>query len=170
MGLELKKEHFYNSRGWEYKLVETDLNTGIKYVKESAFDNQGRCVEVKIDGHLFSTYDYLPSGVLKEYTVWNISNSAKYNETKHGIKTEYKYDSFGRILSESKTLVSENSEGRIPILDECSITYTNKYISGNNSTVVSQIKDCELPYVYTYDKKGRLTSFAKPDGYERKIA
>ena len=167
---KLKKEHFYNSRGWEYKLVETDLNTGIKYVKESAFDNQGRCVEVKIDGQLFSTYDYLPSGVLKEYTVWNINNSAKYNETKHGIKTEYKYDSFGRILSESKTLVSENSEGRIPILDECSITYTNKYISGNNSTVVSQIKDCELPYVYTYDKKGRLTSFAKPDGYERKIA
>lgn len=166
---KLKKEHFYNSRGWEYKLVETDLNSGIKYVKESAYDNQGRCVEVKINGQLFSTYDYLPSGILKEYTVWNINSSAKYNETKHGIRTEYKYDSFGRILSEIKSLVSENNEGRISILDESRITYTNKYVSGSNSTVVSQMKDCELPYVYTYDKKGRLTSFVNPDGYERKI-
>jgi len=111
----------------------------------------------------FASYQYNRDGALKSYTIWNLPDSSVSCQ---GIKTSFEYDSAGRVISETRSCVSEeNNEKRNCISGDDVLIRRLSYSGSGDKLTVYEIKDGIKPYVYVYDYKGRLVKKTNPDEF-----
>jgi len=162
----LKVQHIYNERRFEIETRKTDTETGITYTRRNVLDNKGNVKEVYLDGKLYAEYEYYPSGLLSCYCIWNIEKSDG-KIAKHGIKTVYEYDSYGRIINVKRRLQIRKSSIYIPFIEDEIIVEKNRYTKTASGLIVQHYEDSINPTIYTYKNNGKLASIEKPDGYKK---
>lgn len=160
-----KIERFFNNRGFEVKVIESDINTNVSYEKDVVFDGRGNILKIYFDKVLFLEYEYLPSGLIKSYTVWNLqTENAK--TTKHGVKTIFDYDSRGWILRKQKNLIKQNETDETSFVNKSIVEFENSYEkSGTNFVVKNKISPTYYK-IFTYDKYKNLTCEEHSNGYK----
>lgn len=80
----------YNSYGLITKITDRDGN-----YNEYKYDNHGNLIETSYEGNVISVMEYYPNGLLKSLV-------------EKEILTELKYDSFGQVLTQTKSFGSES--------------------------------------------------------------
>ncbi|MCR5285800.1 MAG: hypothetical protein K6D95_09395 [Treponema sp.] len=121
-----------------------------------------------MNGQLFLEYEYLPSGRLKSYTVWNYTDQDSLL-AKHGLITSFLYDVSGIKIEERKSLIiKEEDKDKICPLDSASlISYRAICQKNTDSTQISKASYSSLPQQFFYNKKGKLVCLKNPDSCER---
>lgn len=164
----LKKiERHFNERLFEVETFETDLKSGISYKKQVEYDGRGNPVRIWIDDVLISSYEYMPSKKLKAYTVWNHaepSASGGLETARQGVRTEYGYDSLGRIITEKRKIVNEGKDGRKAVSGGEVVVRSCSY-SKNGEIQTVKVSENGKTLQYVYNKKGQLIKLVFPDGY-----
>ena len=154
---------YFDARGRVCKVAERDLKGGVAYEKKVCFDGRGRVTGVRFGEEEFASYQYNRDGALKSYTIWNLPDSSVSCQ---GIKTSFEYDSAGRVISETRSCVSEeNNEKRNCISGDDVLIRRLSYSGSGDKLTVYEIKDGIKPYVYVYDYKGRLVKKTNPDEF-----
>lgn len=161
-----KVEHFFNNRGFETKIIETDTNTNISYTKENIFDGRGNILKVYLNGKIFSEYEYLPSGKLNSSIIWSFSENPKIQST--GVKVSFFYDKFGRILKKEKKIISENYE-KSSFVEEKKLEFENSYEITNSNYIIKNKISPNYVRIFTYDRNKNLTCEENPNGFAKKI-
>lgn len=161
-----KIEHFFNNRGFEIKLIETDTNTNISYTKENVYDGKGNILKIFLNGKIFLEYEYLPSGKLNSSIIWNHSEN---NQTQsEGVKVSYNYDNFGRIVKKEKKLITENYE-KSSFVEKNHLEFENSYEKTNSNYIIKNTIAPNYVRIFTYDKNQNLTCEENPNGFVKKI-
>ena len=175
-GNSKKIERHFNERLFEIETTEIDLKKGTTYKKNVKYDGRGKPVEIWMNGVLISEYEYMPSGKLKVYTVWNHAKSEGMKNTfetcRQGARTEYLYDSAGRLIEEKRKVVNDNTENkdlRNAVLNGEAIISSCSYQKTGNSFLVNVLKNGKRVQ-YIYNSRGLLTKTIFPDGFYKKYS
>ena len=157
-----KIERHFNERLFECVTVETDLKSGISYKKQTFYDGRGNPIEIFINGQKISSYEYMPSKKLKSYTVWNLNEGGE--SAKQGIKTEYIYDSGGRLLKEKRSVVNDGKGGRKALVEGDALICSCAYSRNGKGETVSVARGGKT-ITYNYNARGFLIKEVHPDGF-----
>ena len=140
--------YYYNDRGSK---VREDFD-----IYRFSYRDHGELYEVRVNGNVKVTYDYINSGTLKD-----LLNSVIYN---NGDVINYSYDQYGQLTQTADTAngftesYTYDANGNV-------LTYGNMEFEWTNGRVLSQITvNPEDPngtadvYSYTYDESGIRSS------------
>ena len=149
-------------------ISETDLLRNIIYKKSQLYDGRGNITKVFLDDILFAQYAYTAEGKLQSYVIWNLPVTDQV--ARQGIVTDYSYDIYGRILSESKSSCGEagssgGSSGKKCITDSVLAIRSFEYSGARSGLTVAECFGSMEACHFTYDSCGRICRKAYPDGY-----
>lgn len=162
---KLKIERFYDSSNREIKIIQTDTETNVTYIKDIIYDLKGNIKKVFLNGKLYADYDYSSLGKVQSYVVWELAPQQDFPDRFSGIKKTYDYDQYGRVLQvkNQKVFRRIDSDKTEPLENEI-LLVKNEYSAISNGLKVQSFSYGFYKSVFTYDKNGRLICEEKPDG------